>query len=589
MADTNLPTGRANIYYSSENNDPDAVVILNRGTEYELDITNDIISFNTSNSIDSSTGSFTVTLDNKNDHLVNRFNYSRIKKMSSIEIFAQPLNSYGGRESKFSSNSQSVQIPEEIDGKKPTINSMFNFVYGSSIGAESKKYLKSQFDALNANRVVPQLSGQIDKLRLRAQGVGVAIFNNAGTKADPTLQTDCQIKFIALTQSESAKKLVENATPIKIGPQDRVFFQDEFYLKFTMVKTELNTQFQEYISVNQSEQNVPLPANEDEEFSDAQRAAPLKFAQPKGMYQRIFFGVVVNISVQVTPGSGLSVVINGEGIGYWLRVSYINVKPGGFEANFAGVDLQAFSTKFTELKALDVFRRLLSASMDIPTVTNFNVGITDTAYESLVLAGSASDMKTANGEVAKQKDYEGKDTGEKVTLKGTLPTQRLNDLNAREELIWEGVSIYGSAADVTKKWSDYAKQYRQNTSDQKSLLAKQTSNLNKQKQLASNDVVGKEKLSEEFSQYSKTSETLKKKRAELRSLSGMGGLPEVQNQLQAVAVTRNTISAEISQSMSKGRKAYLKQVGIMDHWKSIFSNLILEVLDDDVFLENVYP
>ena len=52
-----LPPGNL---YNYDHANPSAYIVLNRGTKDELDISNDLISFNTTNSIDSSSGNFTV-------------------------------------------------------------------------------------------------------------------------------------------------------------------------------------------------------------------------------------------------------------------------------------------------------------------------------------------------------------------------------------------------------------------------------------------------------------------------------------------------------------------------------------------------
>lgn len=245
MGSNNIPAFKANTYYNWDNSDPDAIVLLNRGTEYELDLTNDIISFNTSNSIDSAQGTFTVTLDNKNDHLVNRFNNSRIKKMSSIEIFSKPLNSFGTRNN--STTSTTVAIPEDIFGKAPTLNGMFDLVYGKDISPDSRNYLIQQFNILNSDRVAPVKTGQIDKLSLKKKGILVKIVPEGNL-------TDCQITFVLDPsqpgRTSDAQLLIQNQKPITITSADKIIFDDVFYLKFTMNNVLVQTTLQNALQVS---------------------------------------------------------------------------------------------------------------------------------------------------------------------------------------------------------------------------------------------------------------------------------------------------------------------------------------------------
>ena len=608
MGDNNVPAFKANTYYNWDNSDPDAIVILNRGTEYEFDLTNDVISFNTSNSIDSSTGTFTLTLDNKNDHLVNRFNYSRVKKMSSIEIFSKPLNSFGTRTN--SATSTSVQIPALIDGKPPTLKSMFEQVYGKDLSPDALNDLKQQFYILNANRVAPVRTGQIDIQSLKRKGIKVSVVPAGQT-------TRCQIEFSATTQAGAL--LAAKAKPIIITADDNIISNDEFYLRFTMNAVTIETTVQNDISVNQSQQKVTLPQDWDGSLADDKiRSAPLRFAMPSGMYERIFHGVIVNVSVQTSPGSGITVVLNGEGIGYWLKISYINTKPGGFESQFSGQDLTAFSTRFTQLKALDVFRRLISASTDIPTVANFNVGTATTSAEYLISVGNDSrNMQGSTGDTLKKIDSQGKKIeSEPVKLEGNLPTQKLNDLILKRDKIWEGVGITFSSSTQTivrteqeskavnpgagraygnANWISLSSQYREKQAQvENNAIARR--NIAAKKKLYIDNSAGiptdiKKADIEKFDKAinSKTSSSDKLVAEQTKLKLAMSKEPMIAEQLASIETTRNSLQAEVSQDLSEGRKSFLKQVGIMDHWKKIFSNLVLEVLDNDVFLEHVYP
>jgi len=614
MGDNNVPAFKANTYYNWDNSDPDAIVILNRGTEYEFDVTNDIISFNTSNSIDSSTGSFTVTLDNKDDHLVNRFNNSRVKKMSSIEIFAKPLNSFKSKTN--STTSTTVQIPAEVNGKPPTLNSMFELVYGKELTPDSKDDLKQQFSVLNSGRVAPVQTGQLDLLALKKAGIQVVI--------NPPGQTEnVDILFFPL-ESQGAKLSAEDEveSTISISGNDKIIFRDEFYLRFTMNEVTLTTALQQYITVSQTQQKISLPADWDAPLGDRIRSAPLKFAMPSGMYERIFYGVVVNISVQTSPGSGIQVVMNGEGIGYWLKISYINTKPGGFETSFTGQDLTAFSTRFTELKALDVFRRLLSASTDIPTVANFNVGTAATSAEYLIAIGKDSKpMLDATGSPLRGgAGPNGESDQPVVNQKGLTSTQRLNDLELKRAKIWEGVGVSFPSTTATfirneqetkvigigdkftgppqnPRWGEWAALYRRYVAEgENNNIKKAKKQADRKKYIDSSSGEPEEVRKSEIAKYDKDIEALAsankalvKKLAELQDKEHMGGIPQIRLQLAALQTTKSTVNATIGRDLSEGRKSFLKQTGIIDHWKQIFSTLVLEVLDDDVFLENVFP
>ncbi len=76
------------MFYFYSHTKPDAKIIINRGAAgHEVDVTGAVISFNTSNDINSMFGNFMVVLDNTNDRFVDRYGNTSIPKMSSIEIF----------------------------------------------------------------------------------------------------------------------------------------------------------------------------------------------------------------------------------------------------------------------------------------------------------------------------------------------------------------------------------------------------------------------------------------------------------------------------------------------------------------------
>ncbi len=110
-----------NFFYYS-NNAPDAKVILNRKSDsFNLDISDSLISFSTSNDINDINGNFNVTIDNTNDRYVDRFGYVKIKEMSSIEIFAKDASTLN--------NSESVQATFTTTQEGETISQLVNRVY----------------------------------------------------------------------------------------------------------------------------------------------------------------------------------------------------------------------------------------------------------------------------------------------------------------------------------------------------------------------------------------------------------------------------------------------------------------------------
>ena len=602
-----LPAGNL---YNFDNTNPSAYVVLNRGTEHELDITNDLISFNTSNSIDSSTGNFTVVLDNKNDHLVNRFNYSKIKKMSSIEIFAAPLEpALNNGNNGNSGATTSVPIPQTINGVVPTLKSMFDQVY-PEVDPTEKQNLQAQFIALNSGRTTPAPVATINISDLSVQGISVGIFDNDGNP-NPNLTTNCVIGFEAGPNTPKQLALEAGAADIQIGPDDSIIYQDASKLKFTINKVQLTNALQAYIyaATENQPQNLPQDANGnlnwDAPLTDQYRGAPLKYALPQGLFQRIFFGVIVNISTQISPGQGLTVTCNGEGIGYWLKISYIDVKPGGFEAQLVGEDVTAYSTKFTELKALDVFKQLIAASMDVPVVTNFNINTMNTTAEYLEVAGGGTGgqyLLDAYGNTVKV-DTDGNPTtdgsGVALQLNGQTATQNLADLTNKQNALRVGIDIYSptpssittpwtaSPTTTDSNWSKKAQQYISNLNAignfREKLASIQSSLLSTPPTDTRAIAANKQAQQQCLAQINK----LTQNNTDL--WTQMSAIPEVANELAALNATSNAIQGKAGQNLQTGRAAVLKQTGIMQHWQQIFSQIVLEVINDDPFLQAVYP
>ena len=89
-----------NDFFFYSNNAPDAIVVLNRRTDFENDISADVISLNCNNDI-GGFGNFNITIDNTNDKHVDRYGKYDVPLMSSIEIFTKTNIAYANKSPKW--------------------------------------------------------------------------------------------------------------------------------------------------------------------------------------------------------------------------------------------------------------------------------------------------------------------------------------------------------------------------------------------------------------------------------------------------------------------------------------------------------
>jgi hypothetical protein len=589
-----INNGRVHMFYSSEHSDPDALVILNRGTEFEQDVTGDLIAFNTNNSIDSITGSFTVTLDNKNDHLVNRFNFSKIKKMSSIEIFVKPLQNDTSAKDP-NAGSQTIMIPQKSGSEKQTLNKVIDDTYGSGITPDQRNNILRQIRDMNSMRTAPVLAMRIDKQGMFRQGYDL-------TRTETPLDT--RLLFSKIADSNS------NFTMILAKGINDIYSEDAFQLSFysTGVKTPAEAVF--FIKNIVAEKTIPLPSDPDAELGDTDRSISLKVPIPPNLYQRVFFGVVLNVNNSVAPAGGLTVNLNGKGVGYWLEASVINLNPGGYEQTVTGLNLSVFANRFAERKALDIFRELLSVSTgDLPATTNLNLNTLQTSAEYLQLRGEpdpnnpdnnlGSTLKNLYGGSLRFLDENGDEiTDRKITLRSTTNPQKINELNYKLERVYKGFALQSDAAtpDIKttlkdKDWLALSIEYNKNAASLKTAADKLVSLNTKIDQALANGQSSSDvdkKYKKDLNAIQSNVNSLEKKRDELREKLSKND--RVKEQIEAVEVTRKEIQDQMQVSLStSGRTNFLKQFGIIQHWKKIFAQLILEVMDNDSFLNNIYP
>ncbi len=115
-------------FFFYSHNAPDAKVILNRNTDFELDISDGVINFSCGNDISSLFGNFTVTVDNTGDKHVDRFGVVDMTKMSSIEIFVKSNVAYEGIKNPKATNPTFLTTQE---GR--TLNTIIDDTYGLNV------------------------------------------------------------------------------------------------------------------------------------------------------------------------------------------------------------------------------------------------------------------------------------------------------------------------------------------------------------------------------------------------------------------------------------------------------------------------
>lgn len=577
-------------YFNFDFNDPDAIVILNRGTQFEKDITNDIRTATTSNSVDSIAGSFSITLDNTNDAYVDRFGYTSVKVMSAIEIFAKSL-SMDTTANNLGTGFDSTQIPASILNLNQFIETYFN----NPSSAQRDSY-QQQIIALNNDRKSPLQTYTINTANNGLNGV----------------------KSVSVTTSTIKIVFQDSGTPNFEIVYHQIINQSYPNIVFTIFPQDIDKVNQSFHNINisniiassASEQNDPIVDNDFLLTADSDglarmnnlRQSPIKIPQQKNLYQRIFFGIVLNVAQNVNPGSELTINLTGKSIGFWLEATPVNVHPGGFESTLNNIDQTAYSNRYATTKAMDIFRDLIRFSTDdLIAISDFSTDNYGTALDVIELNGKITDeVLDIFNDPLKQQNADGSTSNLGVVYSGTRPSQKMNELSDKMEKLYEGIPVNNSVSkttnsDITKSnaWTNASTKYVQDKDNlQKYTIQLQGAVSSLQSQINAAELTSDKKAL--TAQLQKLVEDGNRRITSLRDVvtqdrATIQDIPEFKVQQKSIIKQQNNLKQDIASLTKAGRSNILNQVGIIDHWKKIFAKMILEVVDDNNFLGLVYP
>ena len=575
-------------YFNFDSSNPDAIVILNRGTEFEKDITNDVRTITTSNSVDSIAGSFSITLDNTNDAYVDRFGYTSVKVMSAIEIFARSLSA-STTANNLGNAVDSTQIPASILNLNQFVNTYFN----NPSSAQASSY-QQQIIALNVSRQSP----------LQTYTINTA--NNS----------ENDIKNIVDTGDTIQITFNDNPAPLEITY--RLMISKSYpNLVFTIYDDGINSVTKPYGNhnieniVTASSTAQPDPITKDDFLltdngagkarMDNLRQSPIRIPQQTNLYPRIFFGIILNVNQNINPGAELTLNLSGKSIGYWLEATPVNVFPGGFESTFSNIDQTVYSNRYATTKAMDIFRDLIRFSTDdLIDVTDFNKDNTQTNQDVIELNGTINKpILDIYGNPIKTQNADGSTTNLTAKYVNTTPSAQYNELNNSLEKAYEGIPFNNGTSKVTsdaitnnKAWTNSGANYKK---AKDKLAAAQASKDAQQatfdRQIA--DSTGQTQVNLKARQK-KALEAADTNISNLQSQldvaqAAVEHVPEFQIQKKTISQNQDRLQQDIARLMKAGRSNILNQFGIINHWKNIFASMILEVVDDNNFLGLIYP
>lgn len=574
-------------YFNFDLNNPDAIVILNRGTRFEKDITNDIRAATTSNSVDSIAGSFSITLDNTNDIYVDRFGHTSVKAMSAIEIFAKSLSAHT-TPTNLATESDSTQIPASVGN----LNDFINIYFNNPSSAQSDSYKKSIM-ALNADRKSPFQTYTINTSNNGLNGIKDVSVTSSTIKI--VFNDDLNVPVYQIVYHQIINQSYPNII-FTIFPQDIQKITQPFH----------NVNMTNIIVSSANIQSDPIVDNDfvgpGEDRMNNLRQSPIKVPQQQDLYQRIFFGIVLNVSQNINPGSELTINLTGKSIGYWLEATPVNIHPGGFETTLNNLDLTAYSNRYATTNAMDIFRDLIRFSTDdLIAVTDFNTDTLGTSSDVIEVNGVINkSMLDVFGNPIKIQNPDGTESDLTAKYAKTRPTQQINELDARRKNLYNGIPYNNNDStstsnSITKnaRWTALAQAYRSNTN----ALNQSTAKMNEQLavlQSQADAATTNSSRNKILAQQQKVKESSEAKIARLNSAieqnqEDMNKIPEVQIQQKAIDQQISQLQQDVATLMKAGRSNILNQVGIIDHWKNIFGKMILEVVDNNNFLGLVYP
>lgn len=514
----------SSLFFTS-GNAPDAKVILNRNTQFQYDITNDIIDIGTNNSVGDIFGSFTVVLDNTNDKHVDRFGNVDIATMSSIEIFVK------------SAVANQNEIPSALNG--------------NSITTEQNQSIGSIIDNIYGITTVPV---------------------NAGDEA--LKNKNKYIKQFANLNYGQTVNFVPPLSSIKIDNKTNIGAYADYELA--------------------PGQNFKMP--------------PLHTD-----YKRIFLGVVLNVQQAFSAGSNMTITLTGESLGYWLKSSVVNIAPSlSNTANFVSTSTSPvfYSNKYDDTSALDIFSDLIKySSNDTLTIADFNFGSNGTSYE--YLNNSSYLQQNIYDELGQP--YVEKSTDQPLTLQQAFananPSITVDDtatsvligLDPLQTSINNGTLLDGtkvseldaSSADPITAQNIIEVQNKTNaytaaTINYNNVYEQSNLDIELQKQIiqinpGNQSIIQKAntQINNDINKIQDAQNKMDLAQADVQT-SGI-----IKSQTNAISVIRDNIQTNMNSSGKSGVKI-LQQLGIINHWKQIFGQIILEVVDAS-FLQRTFP
>jgi hypothetical protein len=549
--------GKPNSFFYWSVLNPQAVVVLNRGTSFEIDLTPDVMSFTTTNTISDILGSFNVTISNVRDKYIDRYGYNLIKKMSSIEIFVNSSNaeSAGDGEGDFT---LTIDQAAEKSGESPDhFITRIYAIFLNSAFITDQNFNKDEIWNFIKIKNIPYYESQLAALR-------TSLGDNKETR-DEAIKNN--------TQSTGLLSIIGNDDR-KLGAEgDRI----------VKVLNILNTK-------------GGMPGTE---FAAGTKllVPPVPMAM-----NRIFFGVLTTISEVTTPGDAQTLNLTGRSVGYWLEASVIDIKPALITSQLLGRDVTAFTNKYAELTALQIFQELLKFSTnDIIPLQDYNLNTVNSGADLLTNSGltginmiggvvsktddngqqvagkieapSSASLVEQSGEVAKQ--LRELPTGKNVPVAG------LNNVNLHK---WKNQSTYNSAYD---RWVQLSAEYNQLLEEQeKNAGAIKEGNfpeLGSEAQAKQDPAKTKAGLA--LDDKSKILSVKLSKKLEEFDGADMGVYAQTKQYLTNLL---DDLSAVESSALQAGRQKLLKQFGVIDIWKQVFSRITLEVMNSE-FLGKIHP
>jgi hypothetical protein len=569
-------------YFNYTYDAPDAIIILNRGSKFEQDITNDVISATTSHSTDSIAGSFNITIDNTNDRYVDRFGYCFIKKMSSVEIFVKSLQPKTSTASeKAPAVDGSVAIPAGTKNLREVIDTYF-----PTANETEKVKIQSDMIALNTGINSAQGGYKIDKVSVAQQFSSTLKPFGGGSSI-----SDFGVTFAFYDTSKGNKGLV--VIPSKIvsdGLSECRFIPDNADDPGIKTVIDYITPISVTSKISLKKEDFDNPDTTTPEGAarwESILKQPIKIPVLDSFYQRIFLGVILNVSQNISPGSSLSINLSGKTNGYWMEASKVNIFPGGFETVANNVELSATANRYAQSHALDIFKDLIRYSTDdLLTVSDFNLGVIGTTQSQLALSSYLS--KPVLNEYG---DPCTDENGNVIYNTFPSPVKQLTNLDVQEANLYNAVVFDGQPA-PSDRWKKLGADHASLQSKLKTVQTQEESIRDNYATIIANSTAEDRVVAEKRRDIA-LQPVLSQKEQLQRDISSVREkieeLPDFKASKEAVSTNKIEAQNTIAKLTKAGREEILKRTGIMDHWKQIFSQNILEVLDQENFLNMVYP